>query len=154
MRTYSAKASEIEKKWVLIDAKGLVVGRLAANIARILRGKHKPTYTPHMDCGDNIVIINADKVVFTGKKMTDKIYYRHTGFAGGIKGVTPAKLMEGKFPGRIIMKAVERMLPEGVLGRRQLTNLKVYAGDQHPHAAQQPVALDVGAINSKNKRSA
>jgi len=154
MRTYSAKASEIEKKWVLIDAKGLVVGRLAANIARILRGKHKPTYTPHMDCGDNIVVINADKVVFTGKKMTDKIYYRHTGFAGGIKGVTPAKLMEGKFPGRIIMKAVERMLPEGVLGRRQLTNLKVYAGDQHPHAAQQPVALDVGAINSKNKRSA
>jgi large subunit ribosomal protein L13 len=154
MRTYSAKASEIEKKWVLIDAKGLVVGRLAANIARILRGKHKPTYTPHMDCGDNIVVINADKVVFTGKKMTDKIYYRHTGFAGGIKGVTPAKLMEGKFPGRIIMKAVERMLPEGVLGRKQLTNLKVYAGDQHPHAAQQPVALDVGALNSKNKRSA
>ncbi len=154
MRTYSAKASEIDKKWVLIDAKGLVVGRLAANIARILRGKHKPTYTPHMDCGDNIVVINADKVVFTGKKMTDKIYYRHTGFAGGIKGVTPAKLMEGKFPGRIIMKAVERMLPEGVLGRKQLTNLKVYAGDQHPHAAQQPVALDVGALNSKNKRSA
>ncbi len=154
MRTYSAKPSEIEKKWVLIDAKGLVVGRLAANIARILRGKHKPTYTPHMDCGDNIVVINAEKVVFTGKKMSDKIYYRHTGFAGGIKGVTPAKLMEGKFPGRILMKAVERMLPEGVLGRKQLTNLKVYAGDKHPHAAQQPVALDVGALNSKNKRSA
>ncbi len=154
MRTFSAKPSDIEKKWVLIDAKGLVVGRLAANIARILRGKHKPTFTPHMDCGDNIVVINADKVVFTGKKMTDKIYYRHTGFAGGIKGVTPAKLMEGKFPGRILMKAVERMLPEGVLGRKQLTNLKVYAGDTHPHAAQQPVALDVGALNSKNKRSA
>ena len=154
MRTYSAKPSEIEKKWVLIDAKGLVVGRLAANIARILRGKHKPTYTPHTDCGDNIVVINAEKVVFTGKKMSDKIYYRHTGFAGGIKGVTPAKLMEGKFPGRILMKAVERMLPEGVLGRKQLTNLKVYAGDKHPHAAQQPVALDVGALNSKNKRSA
>ena len=154
MRTYSAKPSEIEKKWVLIDAKGLVVGRLAANIARILRGKHKPTYTPHMDCGDNIVVINAEKVVFTGKKMSDKIYYRHTGFAGGIKGVTPAKLMEGKFPGRIIMKAVERMLPEGSLGRKQLTNLKVYAGDKHPHAAQQPVALDVGGLNSKNKRSA
>ncbi len=154
MRTYSAKPSEIEKKWVLIDAKGLVVGRLAANIARILRGKHKPTYTAHMDCGDNIVVINAEKVVFTGKKMTDKVYYRHTGFAGGIKGVTPAKLLEGKFPGRILMKAVERMLPEGVLGRKQLTNLKVYAGDQHPHAAQQPVPLDVGALNSKNKRSA
>ena len=154
MRTYSAKPTEIEKKWVLIDAKGLVVGRLASICARILRGKHKPTFTPHMDCGDNIVIINAEKVVFTGKKMTDKVYYRHTGYPGGIKERTPAKIIEGKFPGRVIMKAVERMLPEGPLGRKQLTNIKVYAGDKHPHAAQQPTTLDVGAMNSKNKRSA
>ena len=154
MKTYSAKPSEIEKKWVLIDASGLVVGRLATQIARILRGKHKPTYTPHMDCGDNIIVINAEKVVLTGKKMSDKVYYRHTGFPGGIKETTPAKIIEGKFPGRVIEKAVERMLPEGPLARQQMRNLKIYAGAEHPHGAQQPAALDVGALNSKNKRSA
>ena len=154
MKTYSAKPTEIDKKWVLIDAAGLVVGRLASQVAMILRGKHKPTYTPHMDCGDNVIIINCEKVHFTGKKMTDKIYYRHTGYPGGIKMRTPAKIIEGKFPGRVISKAVERMLPEGSLGRRQLTNLKIYAGTEHPHAAQQPVALDIGARNVKNKRRA
>jgi len=154
MKTYSAKASEIEKKWVLIDAAGLVVGRLASQIAMILRGKHKPTYTPHMDCGDNVVVINCDKVVFTGKKMTDKIYYRHTGYPGGIKMRTPAKIIEGKFPQRVLSKAVERMLPEGSLGRKQLTHLKLYAGTKHPHEAQGPAVLDIAARNPKNKRSA
>jgi large subunit ribosomal protein L13 len=154
MKTYSAKPTEIDKKWVLIYAKGLVVGRVASQIAMILRGKHKPTYTPHMDCGDNVIVINAAKVVLTGKKMTDKIYYRHTGFPGGIKETTPARIIEGKFPGRVIAKAVERMLPEGSLARKQMTNLKIYGGAEHPHGAQQPVALDIGARNSKNKRSA
>jgi len=154
MKTYSAKPTEIEKKWVLIDAAGLVVGRMASQIALILRGKHKPTFTPHMDCGDNVIVINAEKIVFTGKKMSDKKYYRHTGYPGGIKETTPARIIEGKFPGRVIMKAVERMLPGGPLSRKQLTNLKVYAGTEHPHGAQQPTALDIGARNSKNKRSA
>ncbi len=151
--THSVSPAEIEKKWHLVDADGLVVGRLAANLARILRGKHKPSYTPHMDCGDVIVVINADKVVFTGNKLKDKLYYWHTGFPGGIKSRTPAKILEGKFPGRVLTKAVERMLPEGPLGRKQLTHLKVYAGAEHPHTAQQPAALDIGALNSKNKRS-
>ena len=156
MKTYSAtsKESEAGKKWVLIDAAGLVVGRLASQIALILRGKHKPTYTPHMDCGDNVIVINCDKVVFTGKKMQNKVYYRHTGYPGGIKMRTPAKIIEGKFPQRVLSKAVERMLPEGSLGRKQLVNLKIYAGTAHPHEAQQPVALDIGARNTKNKRSA
>jgi large subunit ribosomal protein L13 len=151
--THSLSASELDQKWHIVDAQGLVVGRLAANIARILRGKHKPSYTPHMDCGDVIVVINADKVVFTGNKLKDKKYYWHTGYPGGIKERTPDKILAGKFPGRVLMKAVERMLPEGVLGRKQLTHLKVYAGAEHPHAAQQPVPLDLGALNSKNKRS-
>jgi len=154
MKTYSAKPTEIEKKWVLIDAAGLVVGRLASQIALILRGKNKPTFTPHMDCGDNVIVINAAKVVMTGKKMTDKIYYRHTGYPGGIKETTPARIIEGKFPGRVIMKAVERMLPGGPLSRKQLTNLKVFAGPEHRHGAQNPTVLDIGARNSKNKRSA
>ena len=154
METYVAKPGEVAKQWIVIDADGLVVGRLASLIAMRLRGKHKPTFTPHVDTGDNVVVINAEKVVFTGKKMTDKIYYRHTGYPGGIKGVSPIKVIEGKFPGRVLMKAVERMLPEGSLGRKQLTNLKVYAGAAHPHAAQQPEPLDIGALNPKNKRSA
>jgi large subunit ribosomal protein L13 len=154
MKTYSAKPTEIEKKWVEIDAAGLVVGRLASQIALILRGKHKPTFTPHMDCGDNVIVINADKVVLTGKKMTDKIYYRHTGYPGGIKETTPERIIAGKFPGRVIMKAVERMLPGGPLSRKQLTNLKVFAGSAHKHGAQNPTPLDIGARNSKNKRSA
>lgn len=154
MKTYSAKASEIEKKWILIDAEGLVVGRLAALVATRLRGKHKPSYTPHMDCGDNVVIINADKVVFTGKKREDKVYYWHTGYPGGIKERTARALLEGRFPERVVQKAVQRMLPKGPLGRQQLRNLKVYAGSDHPHEAQQPETLDVGALNSKNKKEA
>jgi large subunit ribosomal protein L13 len=152
--TQSLKTAEVDKKWILVDAEGLVVGRLAAVLAKILRGKHKPTYTPHIDCGDHIVVINAEKVVFTGRKMKDKEYHWHTGYPGGIKSRTPEKILGGKFPGRVISKAVERMLPEGPLGRRQLTHLKIYAGAEHPHGAQQPVVLDVGAMSSKNKRSA
>ena len=138
MTTYSAKASEIEKKWVLIDAEGLVVGRLATIIAMRLRGKHKPTYTPHMDCGDNIIVINAAKVVLTGNKLKDKTYHWHTGYIGGIKERTPKEFLAGKTPEKVVEKAVERMLPRGPLGRRQLANLRVYAGAEHPHEAQQP----------------
>lgn len=154
MKTYNANPCDIVKKWHLVDADGLVVGRLASILARILRGKHKPSYTPHMDCGDNIVVINAEKIVFTGKKRMDKEYHWHTGFPGGIKSRTPDKILKGKFPGRVIEKAVERMLPEGPLGRQQMRNLKIYAGSEHPHAAQQPMPLDVAAMNTKNKRSA
>ncbi|MBL6642559.1 50S ribosomal protein L13 [Alphaproteobacteria bacterium] len=153
MKTYSAKPADIEKKWILIDAENMVVGRLAAVIATRLRGKHLPTFTPHMDCGDNVVVINADKVKFTGKKMADKKYYRHTGYPGGIKETTPEKIMEGKFPERVVEMAVKRMLPRGPLGRQQLTNLKVYAGSEHPHEAQSPETLDVAAMNSKNVRA-
>ncbi|MBN9590373.1 MAG: 50S ribosomal protein L13 [Alphaproteobacteria bacterium 64-11] len=150
MKTYSAKASEIEKKWVVIDASGLVVGRLASIIAMRLRGKHKATYTPHMDCGDNVIVINASKVVLTGKKLKDKVYYRHTGYIGGIKERTAGAIMAGKHPERIVEKAVERMIPRGPLGRRQLGNLRVYAGAEHPHTAQQPETLDVAKMNPKN----
>ena len=153
MKTYSAKPADIEKKWILIDAENMVVGRLAAVIATRLRGKHLPTFTPHMDCGDNVVVINADKVKFTGKKMGDKKYYRHTGYPGGIKETTPEKIMEGKFPERVVEMAVKRMLPRGPLGCQQLTNLKVYAGTEHPHEAQSPETLDVAAMNSKNVRA-
>jgi large subunit ribosomal protein L13 len=150
MTTYSAKPSDIEKKWVLIDAEGLVVGRVAVLIANILRGKHKPTYTPHMDDGDHVVVINAEKIVFTGNKVKDKIYYRHTGHPGGIKERRPFEILGGKFPERVLMKAVERMVPRGPLGRQQMTNLRIYAGPDHPHAAQSPELLDVGAMNRKN----
>ena len=154
MKTYSAKASEIEKKWVVIDAEGLVVGRLASIIAMRLRGKHKPTYTPHMDCGDNVIVINAAKVVLTGNKLKKKVYYHHTGYIGGIKERTAGAIMAGKFPERIVEKAVQRMLPRGPLGRRQLGNLRVYAGPDHPHVAQNPELIDVGAMNRKNTRGA
>jgi large subunit ribosomal protein L13 len=154
MSTYSAKAADIEKKWVLIDANGLVVGRLATIVAMRLRGKHKPSYTPHVDDGDNVVIVNADKVVFTGRKREQKVYHHHTGFIGGIKTRTAKSIMEGRFPERIVEKAVERMLPRGPLGRVQFGNLRVYKGPEHPHAAQSPEALDVGSMNRKNKRSA
>jgi large subunit ribosomal protein L13 len=150
MKTFSAKPSDIEKKWLLIDAEGLVVGRLAALIATRLRGKHKPTFTPHMDCGDNIVVVNADKVRFTGNKRTDKIYYWHTGYPGGIKSRTADKILDGRFPERVLQKAVERMMPGGPLSRRQMKNLKVYAGAEHPHEAQQPQTLDIASLNSKN----
>jgi large subunit ribosomal protein L13 len=152
--TFSAKPAEIEKKWVMIDARGLVVGRLATIVARRLRGKHLPIFTPHVDCGDNVIIINAEKAVFTGKKREKKIYYRHTGHIGGIKERTAKSIFEGKFPQRIVEKAIERMLPHGPLGRRQLGNLRVYAGPDHPHAAQNPEPLDIGAMNRKNKRGA
>ncbi|MFC0217684.1 large subunit ribosomal protein L13 [Pseudochelatococcus lubricantis] len=154
MTTYSAKPAEVEKKWVIIDASGLVVGRLASIIALRLRGKHKPTFTPHVDDGDNVIVINAQKVVFTGNKYTDKRYYHHTGYPGGIKERTAKSILEGRFPERVVEKAVERMLPRGPLGRRQLGNLRVYGGAEHPHEAQQPEALDVAALNRKNARSA
>jgi len=154
MKTYSATPKDIEKSWVLIDAGGLVVGRLAALIATRLRGKHKPGYTPHMDDGDNIVVINAGNVVFSGNKRLDKEYFWHTGYPGGIKSRTADKILDGKHPERVLQKAVERMLPRGPLARQQLKKLKVYAGPEHPHEAQKPVKLDVAALNSKNVRSA
>ena len=151
MKTYSAKASEIDKKWVLIDAEGAVLGRLASQVAKILRGKHKATYTPHMDCGDNVIVVNAEKVHLTGNKRADKTYYWHTGYPGGIKSRTADKILDGKHPERVIEKAVERMVPRGPLGRQQMKNLRIYAGAEHPHEAQQPEALDLGAMNAKNK---
>ena len=154
MNTYSAKPAEVEKKWVLIDGTGLVVGRLASVVALRLRGKHKPTYTPHVDCGDNVIVVNAEKVVLTGRKAQQKVYRHHTGHIGGIKERTAKFILEGKFPQRIVEKAVERMLPRGPLGRRQLGNLRVYKGPEHPHTAQQPETLDVAAMNRKNTRSA
>jgi large subunit ribosomal protein L13 len=153
-KTYSAKPADIEKKWVLIDAKGLVVGRLATLIANRLRGKHLATFTPHMDDGDNIIVVNADKVVFTGRKYDQKIYYHHTGFPGGIKERSAKYILESRFPERVLEKAVQRMLPRGPLGRQQLGNLRVYKGPDHPHAAQTPQLLDVAALNPKNSRSA
>jgi large subunit ribosomal protein L13 len=154
MKTYSITPAEIEKKWLLIDAEGVVLGRMAAEIAKILRGKHKPSFTPHMDCGDNVIVINAKKVKLTGKKLTDKVYYRHTGYPGGIKSRTAQQILEGKQPENVVIKAVERMLPKGPLGRTQLTNLRVYSGAEHQHEAQQPEVLDIAAMNPKNKRSA
>lgn len=153
MKTYSAKPAEVEKKWIVIDANGLVVGRLASLIAMRLRGKHKPTYTPHVDCGDNVIVVNAEKVVLTGRKVQQKVYYHHTGHIGGIKERTAKFILEGRFPQRVVEKAVERMLPRGPLGRRQLSNLRVYKGPDHPHAAQQPEKLEVASLNRKNARS-
>ena len=154
MKTYSAKPSDIERKWYVIDADGLVLGRMAALIATRLRGKHKTTYTPHMDCGDNIIVINAEKVKLTGNKRTDKTYYWHTGYPGGIKSRTAGSILDGKHPERVVEKAVERMISRNPLGRKQMNKLHVYAGTEHPHDSQQPEVLDVAAMNSKNKRSA
>jgi large subunit ribosomal protein L13 len=153
MKTYSAKAADADKKWVMIDAEGLVVGRLASIVALRLRGKHRPNFTPHVDCGDNVIVINAAKIVLTGRKVEQKIYRRHTGYIGGIKEITAKAVLAGRFPERIVEKAVERMLPRGPLGRRQLGNLRVYPNAEHPHAAQQPQSLDVAAMNRKNKRT-
>jgi large subunit ribosomal protein L13 len=150
MSTYSAKPADVEKKWVVIDASGLVVGRLAALIATRLKGKHKPIYTPHVDCGDNVVVINAEKVVLTGNKRSAKVYYHHTGFPGGIKERTAKFILDGRFPERVVEKAVERMLARGPLGRKILGNLRVYKGASHPHEAQKPEVLDVAALNRKN----
>ncbi|MBI1327077.1 MAG: 50S ribosomal protein L13 [Alphaproteobacteria bacterium] len=151
--TFTAKPADINKKWYIIDAKGLVLGRLASLIAMRLRGKHLATFTPHMDTGDNIVVINADKVALTGDKAKGDIFYWHTGYPGGIKGRSKGEILAGRFPGRVLEKAVERMLPKGPLGRKVLKNLKVYAGTEHPHEAQQPEAIDVASLNKKNKRA-
>ncbi len=153
MKTFSAKPSDIDKKWFLIDADGLVLGRLASIIAMRLRGKHKPSYTPHMDCGDNIIVVNAEKVQLTGNKRADDVFYWHTGYPGGIKGRSKGAILDGKHPERVIQKAVERMVPRGPLGRQQMSHLKVYGGASHPHEAQQPEPLDVAAMNRKNKRT-
>ncbi|MBY0501662.1 MAG: 50S ribosomal protein L13 [Alphaproteobacteria bacterium] len=153
MRTYSMKASEVDKKWYVIDATDLVLGRLASIVANYLRGKHKPTFTPHMDCGDYIVIINAEKVRLTGNKLKDRKFYWHTGYPGGIKERTMEQLLEGKYPERVVFKAVERMITRGPLGRQQMGGLKIYAGPTHPHEAQNPQVLDVASMNPKNKRS-
>lgn len=154
MKTYSAKPAEVEHKWWLIDAENLVLGRLAVVVADTLRGKNKPIYTPHIDCGDHVVVVNAEKVALTGNKRRDKTYYRHTGYPGGIKSTTAGKILDGAHPERVIEKAVERMIPKGPLGRAQFKKLRVYAGSEHPHEAQQPAPLDLAAMNSKNKRSA
>ena len=152
-KTFSAKPTDIEKGWVLVDADGLVLGRLAAILATRLRGKHKPSYTPHMDCGDNVVVINAAKVELTGNKREDDIFYWHTGYPGGIKGRSKGAILAGRHPERVVEKAVERMVPRGPLGRRIMKNLRVFAGPEHPHAAQRPVPLDVAAMSRKNTRA-
>ena len=153
MKTYFAKTGEIEKKWVLIDASGLVVGRLASIVALRLKGKHRATYTPHTDTGENVIIINAEKAVFTGKKTEDKVYYWHTGHPGGIKTRTPRQILDGKFPERILEKAIERMIAGGPMGKKLLSNLRVYGGAKHPHEAQNPTVLDVKSMNRKNSRA-
>ncbi|MBT3927604.1 MAG: 50S ribosomal protein L13 [Rhodospirillaceae bacterium] len=153
MKTFSATPKDIDKKWLLVDAEDLVLGRLAAIVATRLRGKHKPSYTPHMDCGDNVIVINAEKVRLTGNKMQDKTYYHHTGYPGGIKSRTAASILAGPTPEQVVSKAIERMIPKGPLGRQQIKNLKVYIGAEHPHEAQQPAILDIAAMNPKNKRS-
>ena len=153
MKTFSATPKDIDKKWLLGDAEDIVLGRLAAVVATRLRGKHKPSYTPHMDCGDNVIVINAEKVKLTGNKLKNKTYYRHTGYPGGIRSRTPASIFAGPNPEQVVSLAIERMIPKGPLGRRQLKNLKVYVGSDHPHEAQQPQSLDIAAMNPKNKRS-
>lgn len=153
MKTYSATPADIEKKWIMIDAEGVVLGRLASIVAMRLRGKHKASFTPHMDCGDNVIIINAEKVQITGKKRQEN-YYWHTGYPGGIKSRTKEEILEGDHPERVLMRAVKRMLPSNRLSRKQMTNLRIYAGSEHPHEAQAPEVLDVKSMNSKNTRVA
>ncbi len=152
MKTYNIKSADVDKKWIIIDAEGLVLGRTAALIATRLRGKHSPHYTPYIDCGDHVIVINAEKVLLTGNKRTNKTYYWHTGHPGGIKERTADKILDGKHPERVMMKAVERMLPKGPLARQQFSNLRVYVGAEHPHEAQQPEKLDVAALNPKNSQ--
>jgi large subunit ribosomal protein L13 len=154
MRTFSAKPSDINKKWVLIDAQGLVLGRLATIISMRLRGKHLTSYTPHMDCGDNVIVVNAAKVHLTGKKREDKVFHWHTGYPGGLKTKSSGAILDGRFPERVLVKAVERMINRGPLGRAQMRNLRVYAGSEHPHDAQQPEVLDIASLNVKNSRRA
>ena len=152
MKTYSAKPSDIDKAWIIIDADGIVLGRLATVVAARLRGKHQPQFTPHMDTGDNVIIVNAEKVQLTGRKRTAKTYYRHTGYPGGIRSTTADKMLDGKHPERVVLKAVQRMLPGNRLSRKLMTNLRVYAGPDHPHEAQKPETVNVAAMNSKNTR--
>ena len=154
MNTYSARPSDVQRKWYIIDAEDVVLGRMAVEIADILRGKHKTMYTPHIDTGDNVIVINAAKVRLTGNKLANKTYYWHTGYPGGIKNRTAGQILGGKYPERVVEKAVQRMLPKGPLARAQFNKLKIYAGAEHPHEAQQPEVLDIAARNPKNKRSA
>lgn len=150
--TYSAKPTEVTKKWLIIDAQNLVLGRLATIVAKILRGKHKAMFTPHIDCGDNVIIINAEKIHLTGKKLAEKPYYWHTGYPGGIKSRTAGQIMDSKYPERILQSAIERMIARTPLGRDQMRKLHIYKGDQHPHTAQQPEVLDVAALSPKNSK--
>ena len=150
--TVSLKPADVNKEWVLIDAEGLVLGRLAVVIAQRLRGKHKPQFTPHVDCGDNVIVVNADKVVLTGNKLDGESFYYHTGYAGGIKSRTLRQRLDSKHPERVVEKAVERMITRGPLQRRQMKHLHIYASATHPHEAQQPKTLDVAAMNPKNRR--
>jgi large subunit ribosomal protein L13 len=154
MKTYSATPSDVDRKWYIIDAEDVVLGRMASIIAMMLRGKHKPMFTPNIDCGDYIVVINAEKVLLTGNKRANKTYYWHTGYPGGIKSRTADKILDGAHPERVVSKAVERMLPKTILGRQQINKLKIYAGTEHPHEAQNPEVLDVASMNPKNKRRA
>ena len=153
MRTFSAKPADVSRGWYVIDAEGVVLGRLASEVAKRLRGKHKPIYTPHIDCGDNIVVVNAEKVRLTGTKRDKKVHIWHTGFPGGLKSRTYGQLLDGTHPERVLENAVRRMVPRGPLGREQMRKLHVYAGPEHPHTAQKPDPLDVAAMNPKNKRS-
>jgi large subunit ribosomal protein L13 len=153
MKTFSATPNDIQHDWWVIDAKNLVTGRLAAKVATLLRGKHKPIYTPHMDCGDHVIVVNADKIRFTGRKMSDKKYYRHTGFPGGIKETDPETVLRGDHPERVLNMAIRRMVPKGPLGRKQLRKLHVYTGETHPHEAQKPQVLNFADANPKNKRN-
>ncbi len=154
MKTYSAKPSEVERRWWLVDAEDLVLGRLAVVVATRLRGKHKPMYTPNIDCGDHVIVVNAEKIRLTGKKRSDRKIYWHTGYPGGIKSRTVGQILDGNHPDRVVRKAVERMLPKTKMGRQQYRKLQVYTGSEHPHDAQQPQVLDIAAMNPKNKRSA
>ena len=153
MKTFSARTTDVDKKWLLIDADKVVLGRLASVIAGLIRGKHKPIYTPHIDCGDHVVVINAGKVKLTGNKLEGRIHYRHTGYPGGIKARTPAQILASAHPERLLIQAVRRMVPKGPLGRQQMRNLRVYGGSEHPHEGQKPEPLDVAAMNPKNRRS-
>lgn len=152
MRTYALKAGDIEKKWWIVDAEGLNLGRMASRLAIYLRGKHKPTFSPHLDCGDFVVVVNAEKIKLTGSKLKDRKFYWHTGYPGGIKERSVGDILGGRFPERVIQKAVERMITRNNLGRAQMKNLRVYAGKEHPHEAQNPQILDIAALNPKNKR--
>ena len=152
MKTFTATPADIDKRWVVIDAEGIVLGRLASIVAQRLRGKHKPVFTPHMDTGDNVIVLNADKVQITGRKRYDRMYHRHTGFPGGIKSTNADRILTGEHPERVVQMAVKRMLPSNKLSRQLMTNLRVYAGTEHPHEAQQPEAIDVRAMNPKNTR--